>query len=129
MTGVSDAVTAPPICPPMFITPETDPEERPAMSAVTDQNELCDRYSAPAPPARTTLASRVLATSDPVARKTAVSSIAMAPRPLRPTRALIRDVSASFISPPMGHVTAIARKGRDAYHPLAFRLSPRTSAR
>ena len=32
------------------------------MSAEVDQNELCDRYSAPAPPARTTLASCALAT-------------------------------------------------------------------
>ena len=58
--GVSEAVTAPPICPPIFITPDTDPAEAPAMSAVTDQKELCDRYSAPAPPANTTLARRAL---------------------------------------------------------------------
>src|SRR5580704_1611958 len=52
--GVREAVTAPPICPPIFITPDTDPAEAPAMSAVTDQNELCDRYSAPVPHASTT---------------------------------------------------------------------------
>src|SRR5215471_17369979 len=36
-------VNAPPICPPMFMNPETDPAEAPAISAVTDQNELCAR--------------------------------------------------------------------------------------
>jgi hypothetical protein len=40
--------------------PDTEPEEAPAMSAVTDQKELWDKYSAPAPPASTTLASRAL---------------------------------------------------------------------
>ena len=40
--------------------PDTEPEDAPAMSAVTDQKELCDKYSAPAPPASTTLASRAL---------------------------------------------------------------------
>ena len=39
---------------------EADPEDEPAMSAVTDQNELCARYKAPAPPAKTTLARRAL---------------------------------------------------------------------
>ena len=41
--GVSDAVTAPPICPPMFTMLEKTPELRPAMSTETDQNELCER--------------------------------------------------------------------------------------
>src|SRR3984957_9137596 len=50
--GVSEAVTAPPTCAPMLTMLEKIPELRPAMSAETDQNELCDRYSAPAPPAR-----------------------------------------------------------------------------
>src|SRR5664280_2604865 len=57
-TGVREAVTVPPIWLPMFITPETDPAERPAMSAVTDQKQLVERYSAPAPPASTMLATR-----------------------------------------------------------------------
>src|SRR5205814_7611088 len=43
IAGVSEAVTAPPICAPVFMKPETEPEERPAISAVTDQNELCAR--------------------------------------------------------------------------------------
>src|SRR5689334_7837455 len=51
--GVKDAVMAAPIWLPMFISPDTDPEDAPAISAVTDQNELCERYSAPAPPAST----------------------------------------------------------------------------
>jgi hypothetical protein len=35
--GVSDAVTAPPICPPMFTMLEKTPELRPAISFDTDQ--------------------------------------------------------------------------------------------
>ena len=35
--GVSVAVTVLPICAPMFMTPETEPADSPAMSAVTDQ--------------------------------------------------------------------------------------------
>jgi hypothetical protein len=38
--GVSEAVSAAPIWLPVFMTPETEPDELPAMSAVTDQNEL-----------------------------------------------------------------------------------------
>ena len=34
------------------------PADEPAMSEVTDQNALCERYRAPAPPARMTLARR-----------------------------------------------------------------------
>ena len=58
--GVSEAVIAAPIWFPIFMNPDTDPEDAPAMSAVTDQKELCERYNAPAPPASTTLASRAL---------------------------------------------------------------------
>src|SRR5471032_3356073 len=43
IAGVSEAVTAPPSCAPIFMKPETEPDDLPAMSAVTDQNELCDR--------------------------------------------------------------------------------------
>src|SRR5690242_285845 len=46
-SGVSQAVTQLPICPPIFMTPEADPDEEPAISAVTAQKELCERYSAP----------------------------------------------------------------------------------
>src|SRR6185312_3863735 len=60
--GVKLAVTTPPNCPPIFMTPETEPAERPPMSELTDQNALCAKYRAPAPPARTTLASRASAT-------------------------------------------------------------------
>jgi hypothetical protein len=38
--GVSEAVTAPPTCPPMFIRPDTVPADLPAMSAVTDQKRF-----------------------------------------------------------------------------------------
>ena len=41
--GDREAVTAPPIWPPMFISPETVPDDGPAISAVTAQKELCDR--------------------------------------------------------------------------------------
>jgi len=40
--------------------PDTEPEEVPAISAVTDQKELWDKYSAPAPAASTTLSSCAL---------------------------------------------------------------------
>src|ERR1039458_7002748 len=51
--GVREGATTPPNCPIIFITPETVPAEGPAISAVTDQKELCDRYKAPAPHAST----------------------------------------------------------------------------
>jgi hypothetical protein len=41
--GVSVAVTVLPICAPMFMTPDTEPADSPAMSALTDQNVLCDK--------------------------------------------------------------------------------------
>src|ERR1017187_10107337 len=63
--GVRDGATTPPNCPIIFITPETVPAEGPAMSAVTDQKELWERYKAPAPAASTMLASRASATSVP----------------------------------------------------------------
>src|SRR5213080_3458811 len=56
--GVTCAVMAPPIWLPMFMTPKTEPADAPAISELTDQNELCERYKAPAPPARNTLADR-----------------------------------------------------------------------
>ena len=65
ISGVSEAVTMPPNWPAIFITPEAEPADAPAMSAVTDQKELCERYSAPAPPASATLASRALSTCVP----------------------------------------------------------------
>src|SRR5437867_10849742 len=49
--GVSCAVTAPPIWPPMFMNPETDPDDRPTISAVPDHNALTSTESHPAPPA------------------------------------------------------------------------------
>src|SRR6185295_12950200 len=78
ITGVSDAVTAPPICAPIFIKPETEPDEVLLRSAVTDQKELCARYNAPAPPAKTTLANWALRTSAPMTRNTPASAIAAA---------------------------------------------------
>ena len=40
--GVSEAVMKAPITLAVFINPETEPDDVPAMSAVTDQNELCE---------------------------------------------------------------------------------------
>ena len=40
ISGVSHAVNQPPACAPIFMNPETDPEDGPARSAVTDQKEL-----------------------------------------------------------------------------------------
>src|ERR1700685_2107624 len=84
--GVSEAVTAPPICAPMLTMLENTPELRPAISAETDQNELCETYSAPAPPARMTPANCGLCTLEPSTRKTAVNKNATAASPQRPTR-------------------------------------------
>jgi hypothetical protein len=41
--GVKDAVRAPPNCPPVFMKPETDPDDAPAIPVVTDQKELWAR--------------------------------------------------------------------------------------
>jgi len=41
--GVSIAVRKAPNWLPVFIIPETVPDDLPAMSAVTDQKELCDK--------------------------------------------------------------------------------------
>src|SRR5262249_9503768 len=84
--GVSDAVTAPPICAPMFMTPETVPADEPARSALTDQHELCARYSAPAPPARTMLAISGSAACVPSAMKMAATPMPTTAIPQRPMR-------------------------------------------
>src|SRR6266481_6234293 len=70
--GVREAVRAPPICPPILTRDEITPESRPAISTETDQKLLCERYSAPAPPARMNPASCGLRTCDPITRKIAV---------------------------------------------------------
>src|SRR6266404_700279 len=84
--GVSEAVRAAPIWFPVFMNPETTPEDPPAMSAVTDQKELWARYSAPAPPAITTLASLALCTCAPRVMKTPANAIATRATPQRPKR-------------------------------------------
>src|SRR5271165_2889486 len=95
----------------MFIKPETDPQDEPAISAVTDQKELWARYKAPAPPASTTLARRAPRTCDPQAMKTAANAIAKAARPHRPSRAPCHLVSRSLMVPPRRQHASIARKG------------------
>src|SRR6266850_5271096 len=94
----------------MFMKPETEPEDPAAISAVTDQKELCERYRAPAPPARTTLAKRALCTCEPNARKTAVSKSANTAMPHLPIRLPYSLVSLSLIAPPSGLHAAIVRK-------------------
>src|ERR1035441_8423162 len=84
--GVREAVIAPAVWLPMFITPETDPAEAPPRSAVTDQNELAERYNAPAPPASTTVAKRASVACVPNARKNAVSAMLALATPQRPMR-------------------------------------------
>src|SRR5260370_37449925 len=109
MAGVSEAVTAPPSCAPMFVKPETEPEKAPPISALTDQKELCERYSAPAPPARITLARRALPTLEPKARKTPARAIPATATPQRPQRRPLRRVSQSLSTPPSRQPIAIAR--------------------
>src|SRR5579875_2128195 len=55
----------------MFMNPETEPAELLPISAEIAQNELCDRYKDPAPPAKTMLATLASATTQPAATKTA----------------------------------------------------------
>src|ERR1700730_5912018 len=95
----------------MIMNPETDPENPPAISAQTDQKELCERYSAPAPPASTTLAKRALCTLEPKARNTPASPSPIKATPHRPMRLPARRVSQTLTSPPRGQHAAIARKG------------------
>src|SRR5258708_33361871 len=76
----------------MFISPESEPEDLPPRSAETAQNALCERYSEPAPPARTTLAKRVFSVPDPNTMKTAVSAqpeTAMLQRPIGEPKLLV----------------------------------------
>src|SRR5207248_4218489 len=108
--GVKGAVTKPPSCAPIFIKPETEPEEGPAISAVTDQKELCARYNAPAPPAKTMLARRALSTSEPRARKMAAIMMTTAAKMQRPTRGPRQRVKRSLINPPIAQPAAIAMK-------------------
>src|SRR5258708_25774648 len=100
--------------------PETEPEDPEAMSAVTDQNELCERYSAPAPPARTILAMRALCTCEPTARKTAVKKSPKTAMLHLPMRFPYSSVSLSLIAPPSALHAAIARKASALYTTLPF---------
>src|SRR5207302_630160 len=111
ITGVNCAVSAPPIWLPMFITPETDPADAPAISELTDQNELCERYSAPAPPARTILARRASLAWLPMARNTALNSMPADATPHRPARLPTVRVSLSLIQPPHKEPIAMAKNG------------------
>ena len=51
--GVSEGVSAPPICPPILTIGEHTPELRTAISTDPDQGVLCERYREPAPVAKT----------------------------------------------------------------------------
>src|SRR6476620_1403948 len=95
----------------MFMTPETEPAEVPAISELTDQNELCERYKAPAPPARNTLAIRASATWLPHTRKKAQSSMATQARTHRPILCPAVVMSRSLTHPPTIEQMAIAING------------------
>src|SRR5258706_1962924 len=111
MAGVRDAVRAPPNWPPMFIKPDTDPAALFPISALSDQNELCDRYNAPAPPARKNVASCALSTVVPNPTKAAASNMAMDAKTHRPARRPTFRETMSLIQPPSAEPTAIAMNG------------------
>src|SRR5689334_1099148 len=95
----------------MFISPDTEPAELPPISELTDQNILCERYSAPAPPARTILAMRASSARGPTAMKTAARAILKAATLQRPKRLPYSLDTLSLIAPPSGEQIAIAMNG------------------
>src|SRR5262249_577581 len=105
------------------------PDDAPPISAVTDQKELWDKYKAPAPPVRTSTATRALVAVEPITRKIAASAIPNTAIPRRPVRAPLCRLTKSLKMPPSGEHTAMARKGSIEYRALVFRLSSRTSAK
>src|SRR5689334_5456779 len=108
------------------MSPETEPAERPPISELTDQNALCERYKAPAPPASTMLASRASATWVPSATKIAARIIAPQAERQRPTRLPYRCVMRSLTHPPSEQQSAMAANGSMEYPALAFKFNPRT---
>src|SRR5665213_1240708 len=124
--GVSEAVTAPPIWPPMLIMLENGPELIPAISIATDQKELCERYRAPAPPARINPAAAGLLAREPSRRNAAVRQSALDASQQRPARRLQRRDSQSLSTPPARQHTVMQRNGNIAYRALAFRFTART---
>src|SRR3954451_1305127 len=127
--GVRDAVTAPPICPPILTMLENNPEDRPARSTETDQNELCDRYRAPAPAARMTPAAAALCACEPRTSKAAVAASASAAKPQRPAGSPQRAEIQSLSAPPARQQIVIERKGNIVKTALVLRFKPRTCAR
>src|SRR5215469_8222878 len=109
--GVKDTVIMPPIWFAMFMKPESEPEDFPPRSAETAQNELCERYREPAPPARTKLATRVSWAPEPKTRKAAVRAKPRTAILHRPKREPKRLVTVSLMAPPKGLQTAMARNG------------------
>src|SRR5258708_20713376 len=109
MAGVREAVTAPPSCAPIFMKPETEPEKAPPISALTDQKELCERNSAPAPPARITLPRHALPTLEPKATKHPAKAIPATATPHRPQRRPLRRESQILSTPPTPQATPGAR--------------------
>src|SRR4029077_15253981 len=110
----------------MFITPDAAPAADTAISDVIDQKALCDRYSIPAPPASTILASLASPTRGPSAIKTAAPAIPTPATPQRPIRFPNRFESRSLIQPPSGEQMAIAMNGNIPYSALVFRSRLRT---
>src|SRR5690348_7135536 len=95
----------------MFITPETEPAALLPISALSDQNELCDRYNAPAPPARKKLASSALSIRVPRATNNPARTIAPAAYVHRPARAPMRRDITSLSHPPPDDPSAMAMNG------------------
>ena len=67
IAGVSEAVTAPPICAPIFMKPETEPDACPQCQQSPTKTSSATDTALPAPPASTTLATRALSTWEPKA--------------------------------------------------------------
>src|ERR1039458_1056943 len=127
--GVREAAATAPNCPTIFITPETDPAEGPAMPAVTDQKELWERYTEPAPPASTMVARRASCASIPSAMNRAASPSPATAIPQTPARFPYRFVRPSLIQPPSGAQVAIATNGSIAKKELDLRSRPRSVLR
>src|ERR1700758_3558773 len=108
---------------------ENRPEDRPARSTETDQNELCDRYRAPAPAARMTPAAAALRACEPRTRKTAVAASASPANPHRPARSPHRPAIQSLSAPPTRQQDVMERKGNIVKTALVLRFKPRTCAR
>src|SRR6266567_3793828 len=109
--GVSEVVHAPPICAPMFMTPEDKPAYSPAKLALTAQKQPAETYRMAAPRARTIPAVWACSAFDPSTRRRAVSAIEDAGSKQRPRRKLKRCAIQSLATPPDKQPMVIPTKG------------------